>query len=66
MKIKNNYNIEKFNAKKNIIISNASYLGGKNELMAGLFGIGGVMCVIVLIIFIYKNRVSKGKFGKAL
>jgi hypothetical protein len=24
------------------------------------------MCVIVLIIFIYKNRVSKGKFGKAL
>jgi len=52
LKVKNQYNVKPFEGKKYFLLSNANFLGGKNELLFWCYYVSGAISGVLSLFFI--------------
>eukprot|EP01121_Diplochlamys_sp_Union-15-3_P018239 TRINITY_DN6606_c0_g1_i1.p1 TRINITY_DN6606_c0_g1~~TRINITY_DN6606_c0_g1_i1.p1 ORF type:complete len:308 (-),score=52.15 TRINITY_DN6606_c0_g1_i1:36-959(-) len=62
VEISNNYPVESFDGKKYLVISEVSWLGGKNPFLGYAYIIVGAVCIFLAFVFLLKHKIS----GRAL
>jgi len=63
IQVQNNFPVSQFNGKKQIVISTASWLGGKNPFLGYAYMVVGAACILLAIIFGLKHLISGRRPG---
>jgi hypothetical protein len=60
IKVRNNYDVSSFGGEKLFVLSTMSWLGGKNEFLAGIYiGVGG-LCLFLAAVFGTLEKLQRG------
>lgn len=62
--INNQYDVDKWNGEKRIILSNSSALGGKNNGLGIVFIVAGSFCMLCSLIFVVSGAIYKPKLNE--
>ncbi|EGC39195.1 hypothetical protein DICPUDRAFT_93631 [Dictyostelium purpureum] len=63
VEITNYYPVQSFNGKKYVVLSTASWMGGKNPFLGYAYIIVGIICFVQGVVFLVKHYVSPRKMG---
>lgn len=63
VQIDQNFPVAKFSGKKYVVISTASFLGGKNNFLGIAYLVVGSLCILIGIFFAVKHAVSGRRLG---
>jgi len=63
IQIHNNFPVTQFHGKKQIVLSTASWLGGKNPFLGYAYMVVGAACILLAIIFLLKHVISGRRPG---
>ena len=62
--IRNNYPVKSFNGEKYVVISEISWLGGKNAFLGIAYMSVGSVCLALSIVFLFKHKFAGRKLGE--
>jgi len=61
--IENNYPVKDFDGRKFVVLSTATWIGGKNPFLGWAYIVVGIICFVQGVIFALKHKISPRKLG---
>lgn len=63
--VESNFDVESFHGTKSIVISTASFMGGKNPFLGYAYIVVGAMCILAAFVFAIRQALGGRKLGDA-
>lgn len=63
LEITNNFNVSSFNGEKHFVLSEMSWMGGKNSFLGITYMVVGSVCIVLSISFLIKHKFAGRKLG---